>query len=67
MTDITCPPAGSRCKHTRVRLVTEGPQYGIWQCKSCDHRVVRGQAQLSLFSLGEAQLGALQEPLPECG
>jgi len=55
----------SRCKHTRKRLVTEGPHYGIWQCRSCSHRWVHGESQLSLFSIGEAQLGAMQEPLFE--
>lgn len=55
----------SRCKHTRRFLVTEGVHYGIWQCKTCPHRWIHGESQLSLFSLGEAQLGAVQEPLFE--
>lgn len=54
----------SRCKHTRVRLITETEHYGIWQCKSCDRRNVRGTPQLSLFSLGEAQLAGRQTELP---
>lgn len=54
----------SRCKHTRVRLITESPHYGIWQCKSCQARHVRGTPQLSLFSLGEAQMAGRQDELP---
>lgn len=53
-----------RCAHGRRRFVLEGADYEIWQCVRCDHRVVRGSAQLSLFSRGQAQLGALQEELP---
>ena len=62
---MPCIPPARRCKHTKMRLVTEGPSYGLWQCRKCDHRVVRGEAQLSLFSLGEAQLAARQDQLPD--
>lgn len=57
-------PSQKRCKHSRQRLVLERPDYGLWQCKSCDRRVARATPQLSLFSLGEAQLLAVQEQLP---
>lgn len=61
------PQPEGRCKHTRVKLVTEGPLYGIWLCKSCGTRHVRGTPQLSLFSLGEAQMGGRQLELGEAG
>jgi ribosomal protein L37AE/L43A len=61
---MPCMPPPKRCKHSKSRLVTEGVDYEIWQCIRCDHRQARGSAQLSLFSRGQAQLGALQEEFP---
>lgn len=64
---IICGQPARRCKHSKMRLVTEGVDYEIWQCVRCDHRQCRGSAQLSLFSRGQAQLGSLQEELPATG